>query len=351
MVKQKGQGSKMRKKDWLKMLKQVLVHNFFSNLVATLSLVISSCQPINQDLKSLEQDKPKIVATHSVLCEFITIITQNTVDLTCLVKPGQDPHTYKPTPFQRKAMEQAQIIFYGGYELEPKIIQLIKATETSGRKIPVYEAAVTQPIVAEHNHHQEKHDHDHEEHPEAELAADPHVWHDPQNAIAIIKYLQSAIIQLNPAQASLYAQNTLEFTEQLQLLDLWIAEQIATIPEEKRLLITTHDSFNYYVRAYELQDYKSLQGLSTEDSPTAADVKDLVTEIRQTRVPTIFAEARGNNRVINNVAREAGVTISDRQLRTDGIGKPGTDTDSYLKMMIHNTCAIVEGLEGECQPF
>ena len=90
----------MRKKDLLKMLNQVIVHNFFSSIVAVLSLVISSCQPINQDSKVLEQDKPKIVATHSVLCEFITIIAQNTVDLTCLVKPGQDPHTYKPTPSQ-----------------------------------------------------------------------------------------------------------------------------------------------------------------------------------------------------------------------------------------------------------
>ena len=339
----------MRKKDLLKMLNQVIVHNFFSSIVAVLSLVISSCQPINQDSKVLEQDKPKIVATHSVLCEFITIVAQNTVDLTCLVKPGQDPHTYKPTPSQRKAMEQAQIIFYGGYELEPKVIQLIKATETTVRKIPVYEAVVTQPIVAEHDHYEEEHDH--EKVKEEELAADPHVWHDPKNAIAIIEYLQSAIIELNPSQASLYAQNSLEYIEKLQQLDLWIAEQIATIPQGQRLVITTHDSFNYYVQAYDLQDYKSLQGLSTEDSATAAALKDLVTEIRQTGVPTIFAEATGNNRVINNVAREAGVQISDRQLRTDGIGKPGTDTDSYLKMMIHNTCAIVDGLEGECKPF
>ena len=328
---------------------QITVRNLCSSLIAGLSLVISSCQPINQNAQLSAQERPKIVATHSVLCEFITIIAQNTVDLTCLVPPGQDPHTYKPTPSQRQAMELAQIIFYGGYELEPKIIKLIKATETTVRKIPVYEAVVTQPITTEHTHHEEEHQHSDAE--EEELAADPHVWHDAQNAIAIIKYLQSAMIQLNPSQSSLYTQNSLEYTEKLQQLNLWIAGQIATIPQEQRLLITSHNSLNYYVQAYDLQDYKSLQGLSTEDSPTAADLRDLVTAIRQTGVPTIFAEATGNNRVLNNVAREAEVPISDRQLLTDGIGKPGTDTDSYLKMMINNTCAIVDGLEGECKPF
>ena len=283
------------------MFNQFIVRNLCASIITSVSLVLSSCQGINQESESLEQNKPKIVATHSVLCEFITIIAQETVDLTCLVKPGQDPHTYKPTPAQRQAMEEAQIIFYGGYELEPKIIQLIKATETKSRKIPVYEAVVTQPIFAEHNHDEEKHHHEQEEHnheeehnhdreevKHKEPAADPHVWHDAKNAIAIIEYLQSAMIQVNPTQASFYAQNSLEYTEKLQQLELWITEQIATIPEAQRFIITTHDSFNYYVQAYDLQDYKSLQGLSTEDSPTAADIKDLVTEIRQTGVPTIF---------------------------------------------------------------
>lgn len=136
------------------MLNKITVRNFGRVFVAALSLVISSCQTTSQDLTSLDEEKFKIVATHSVLCEFITIIAENSLDSTCLVEPGQDPHTYKPTPSQRKAMEQAQIIFYGGYELEPKIIQLIQATETNNKKIPVYETVVTQPILAEHSHHE-----------------------------------------------------------------------------------------------------------------------------------------------------------------------------------------------------
>lgn len=335
------------------MLNQVKIHKFCSSLVATISLVISGCQKINQSNTVLEPAKPKIVATHSVLCEFITIIAQNTVNLTCLVEPGQDPHTYKPTPSQRQAMGQAQIIFYGGYELEPKIIQLIQATETSVKKIPVYEIVVTQPIMAEHDHHEEEHEHEHEleEVKEGELAADPHVWHDVQHAIAVVQYLQSELSAVNPTKTSLYTNNSLEYTKKLQELELWITEQIATIPQANRLVITTHDSFNYYVQAYDLEDYQSLKGLSTEDSPTAADIKNLVSEIRQTGIPTIFAEARVNNRVINNVAQEAGVAVSDRHLLTDGIGKPGTDTDSYFKMMSNNTCVIVDGLGGECKPF
>ena len=129
-------------------------------------------------------------------------------------------------------------------------------------------------------------------------------------------------------------------------MDAWIDEQIATIAEGQRVLVTTHDSLNYYVQAYYLKDYKSLQGLNA-DSPTASKVRDLVAEIKQTGVPTIFAESTKNDRVINNVARAAKVKLSPEKLYADGLG----DADNYTQMMSHNTCAIVNGLGGKCQPF
>ena len=162
----------------------------------------------------------------------------------------------------------------------------------------------------------------------------------------MIEYLQSTLSQLNPTQAAVYLENSAKLIEELKQLHVWVQEQIATIPEEP-ILVTTHSGLNYYVRAYELQ-YLTLQGLSPDDTPSASDLRNLVREIRQTQVPSIFAEATEGDRIINTIAREAGVTVSDQELVVDGLTAPGTDTDTYIKMLQHNTCAIVNGLAGNC---
>lgn len=324
--------------------------SILSGAIAVATVILTGCRSTNSSLKVLAQDKPQIVASHSVLCDFIATIAQDTVDLTCLMAGGQDPHTYRPKPSDGKALESAQVIFYGGYNLEPQIITLIEAVESDVAKIAVHEAVVTDPIMAEHHHGEHHHgEHHHEEESTAELEADPHVWHDVYNAIATIEYLQSTLLELNPSQAAIYLENSAQLIEELKQLHVWVQEQIATIPEGQTL-ITTHSALNYYVRAYELQ-YLALQGLSPDDTPSASDLRDLVIEIRQTQVPTIFAEATGSDRIINTVAREAGVKVSSQELVVDGLTAPGTDTDTYTKMLQHNTCAIVDGLGGNCLQF
>jgi manganese/iron transport system substrate-binding protein len=329
----------------------MLTRNLLSRAIATMTIVLTGCQSNNlSSSQVLAQAKPKIVVSHSVLCDFLTTIAQDTVDLTCLIGGGEDPHAYRPTPSQRKALEEARVIFYGGYDYETLVIPLIEAVDENVPKIAVHEAVVTDPIMTEHEPEDEANHENHEADTKQELAADPHIWHDVYNAIAMIEYLQSSLLQLNPSQAAVYLENSAKLIEELTQLHVWIQEQIATIPEAKRILVTTHDSLNYYVQAYELEQYKTLQGLSPDDSPSASDLRNLVQEIRQTQVPTIFAETTANERVITSVAREAGVKISDRKLLVDSLGKAGTDTDTYRKMMIHNTCAIVDGLGGKCQP-
>ena len=333
----------------------MLVRNLLQATIAIVALILTGCQTTTSNSKVLAAAKPRVVASHSVLCHFLGTIAEDTIDLTCLMDGGQDPHTYRPTPSQRKALEKAQLIFYGGYELEPQVISLIEAVDEKTPKIAVYEAVVTDPIMTEHHHSEEatitEHHHQEEATEKAELEPDPHIWHDTYNAVATIEYLQSLLLQLNPDRAVLYLENSAKLTEELRQLHVWIQEQIATIPEGQRILVTTHDSLNYYVKAYELEDYKTLQGLSPDDSPSASDLKELVREIQQTRVPTIFAEATTNNRVIKSISREANVKVSKQELLVDGLGEANTNTDTYTKMMISNTCAIVDGLGGNCQPF
>ena len=283
-------------------------------------------------------EKPKVVASHNVICDLVQTIAQDTIDLTCLIGKNQDPHTYRPTPGERKAIEEALFIFYGGYELEPQIAELIRGLEKP--KIPLYEV-VSEPIMTEEGESKPA-DTD-----KPELKPDPHVWHNIENTVAIVEQIRSIFLQVNPTLAEQYLVNSVALTEQLWQLDAWIKDRLATVPKSQRVLVTTHDSLNYYAQAYYLEDYLTLQGLNAESAPTASQVKDLSAKIKQTRVPTIFAESTASDRVIKNVARAANVKLSPTQLYADGLG----EAENYTEMMSHNTCAIVDGLGGECEPF
>ena len=342
------------------MLNKSQVRNILG-VLATGVLASLASYGINQQNQTVQaQAQPKIVASHNVICDIIRTIAEDTVDLTCLIDGNSDPHSYRPTPSDRKAMESADLILYGGYKLEPLLIQLIEATETTAPKIAIYEQVVKEPILSQHEHEEhEEHseaehsesESEHEEHseaePKAELEPDPHVWHNIENVVAAIELIRPILLQINSAEAPRYLQNSTTYIDTLWQLDAWIDQQIDTIPEGQRILVTTHNSFNYYTQAYYLEDYKFLQGLSSDAVPTASQVRNLAAEIEQIGVPTIFAEARANDRVINNVARTAKVTLSPERLYADGLGAAA----SYIEMMSHNTCAIVNGLEGTCQEF
>lgn len=332
------------------MLANYKFKNIFSLAILGIASSLIGCSYTENNNIAQAQEKPKVLASHNIICDLVDTIAQDTIDLTCLIDPSQDPHTYRPTPSQRQAMEFAQVIFYGGYQLEPQISNLLEATKTSAPKIAVYEQAVTEPIMTQHEHSETETDQD--EHSQTEggkqdLEADPHVWHNLENTVAMVELIKTTLLQLNPSAADIYLKNSTALTDQLWQLDGWIKDQIATIPQGKRILVTTHDSLNYYVQAYGIEDYQTLQGLSLASSPTASQVRELATNIRQTGVPTIFVESTANDRVIRNVADAANVQLSPQKLFVDGLG----EADNFTYMMSHNTCAIVDGLGGQCQPF
>ncbi|MEM9769463.1 MAG: zinc ABC transporter substrate-binding protein, partial [Cyanobacteria bacterium P01_D01_bin.71] len=162
--------------------------------------------------------------------------------------------------------------------------------------------------------------------------------------------IRDNLAAVDPDNADLYTENAEQLTAELAALDTWIPEQIATIPEEQRRLVTTHDAMSYYSQAYGLTVEGTLLGVSTEEEPTAAKVNELATSIRDKEIPIIFAELTANDRVLQTVADEAGVSISEDVLLADGLGAEGTPGESYTGMLVYNTCAIVDGLGGECAP-
>lgn len=296
-------------------------------------------------------DKPKVVATSSILCDVTQEIAQDTVDLKCLIPAGSDPHVYEPKPDDRKAIEQAQLILYNGHDFEPDLIKLIRATQNPAPKVAVNEIAVPKPLKPEeHDHEDEKAGekaeagHDHGE-------ADPHVWHDAQNGVRIVEVVRDSLGKIAPNNAAKYTSNAEKMTAQLKQVDSWIKAQIQTIPTNQRKLITTHDALGYFSNAYGIPVEGALQGISTEEKPTAGRIKDLVTEIKTAGVPTIFAETTINPKLIEAVAKEANVKVSNREIFADGLGEKGSEADTYKEMLIANTQTIVEGLGGKFTPF
>jgi manganese/iron transport system substrate-binding protein len=291
---------------------------------------------------------PKVVATTSVLCDITKQIAGETIDLTCLLKSGVDAHVYAPVPEDRKAIENARLILYSGYDLEPSLIKVIQATSNTAPKIAVAEKAVTKPIIGE------EHGHEHEEgdrEAAGEEVPDPHIWHDAGNGILMAEVIEQNLAKLAPNNRELYTKNAEALKAELTQIDSWIKSQIATIPKSNRKIVTTHDAMGYYAAAYNIPVEGALQGLSTEEKPTATRVKKLVDEVKITKVPTIFAEVVVNPKLIETVAKESNVKLSDRELYSDSLGEPGTQGDTYPKMLVANTETIVKGLGGKSTPF
>jgi manganese/iron transport system substrate-binding protein len=301
---------------------------------------------------------PKVVAANSILCDIVQQIAKDTVNLTCLVKAGMDPHVYEPTPGDRKAIEEAQLFLYNGYNFEPSIEKLIASGAKSATKVAVGEQAVPKPLVGEEHHHEEEGKDAHggeakEEHNHGGEAKepDPHVWHSAQNGIKMAAIVQSSLAKLMPEQAATYKKNADQLTTELTAIDTWAKAQIATIPANARKLVTTHDALGYFAAAYGVPVEGALQGLSTEQKPSASRVKELVEDIKSAKVPTIFAEATDNPNLLQTIAKDAGVKISEQELFADGLGEAGSSGDTYPKALIANTEAIVQGLGGRYTAF
>ena len=355
------------------------------------------------------QTSPKVVASYSVLCDLTEQIAQDTVDVICLIDAGKDPHLYSATPADRRAIEDADLVLYGGYGFEPDIIQMVEATDGDTPEIAVSEVAVTEPLLGAHHdhgseegeedhddhgeedhddhgeedhddHHDEhghddhsghskagheghddhgKEDHDdhgeedhdehgHDDHGEEEGEPDPHVWHDAENGIAMVHVIEEQLSEAFPENAELYETNAESLIDQLTVLDIWIKQQINTVPESQRVLVSTHDALGYYADAYGIRIEAALASFSTEARPSAADLRELIDVVEDSSLPSIFLEATSNPGLIEAVSRETDIGISEEPLYADGLGEVGTPAATYTGMLMTNTCNIVTGLGGSC---
>ncbi|MGB3202781.1 MAG: zinc ABC transporter substrate-binding protein [Nodosilinea sp.] len=322
----------------------------------------------------VQADAPIVVATTSVICDLTQQIAETTVALTCLLEPGTDPHTYQVKPSDRQAIEQANLILYDGYNAAPRLIAMVEDSTTDAERVAVYEEAVPNPLmgaahahdhgaeathdegddhgaemVTEHDHdHTHGSDHAHSATAEAELVPDPHVWHNANHNAAMVTVIAESLAQINPNQASLYAENADRLASQFTEIDAWIQTQVATVPADQRQLVTTHEAFGYFADAYGFEVKGALSGLSTDEKPTPGALTALVDQVKEAQVPAIFAENTTNPQLIEAVAKDAGVTVAEQHLYVEGLGEPGSDAETVQAMLAANTCTVVEALGGRC---
>lgn len=305
-----------------------------------------------------QAEKPRVVVTASVLCDLTEQIAQSTVNVDCILEPGTDPHVYEPTPADRRAMEDAALILFSGFDYEPALIRMVAATNAAIPRVAVFEKAVPKPLMGkghDHDHGADKtgshpHDHGHEQGETEKQVADPHIWHNPLNGIAMAAVIRESLTQISPDHASLYQQNTEAIATQLQAIDAWIKAQVATVPPSARKLVTPHDSFRYFAQAYGFTVKGTIEGLSTEERPSPSHLAALVDLVKNAQVPAIFSEQTTNPQLIQSLARAANVRLAEQPLFVEGPGGPSSAAPTYQDMLITNTCTIVNALGGTCDP-
>lgn len=304
-------------------------------LLAVSALVFTGCSEGERS-----GGKPVVVATTTMVADLARVIGGERVEVVGLMGPGVDPHSYVPRLADTRLLEKADLVLYSGLLLEGKFQATLEAMAKRGGRVVAVSAGVPEGLLLAPQE-------------EFEGAKDPHFWGDPALWLLAVEPVVEALAKLDPAGRAEYEARGKAYQEELKALDAWARGVIAAVPEPKRVLVTSHDAFFYFGRAFGFQ-VRGLQGVSTAAEAGVKDRADLVRYLRELGVRTVFPETTINAKGLAAVAAEAGVELSKNALYSDALGEPGdvvkidgvaSDRGTYLGMMRHNIHSVVEGLK------
>ena len=281
-------------------------------------------------------DRPiQVVATTSMVADLVRAIGGNRTDVAGLMGPGVDPHLYKASAGDVARMAEADIIFYNGLHLEGKMTEVFEQMDRRGvPTVAVAESIPEDRLIAS---------------PTYAGSFDPHVWFDVALWKEAAREAARALAELDPAHAATYRANLDAYLADLDVLDAYVREQLAAVPNGQRVLITSHDAFGYFGAAYDFE-VRGLQGLSTATEAGTGDVQDLADFVAERRIPALFIETSVSPRGIEAVREAVRARGFDVQiggtLYGDALGSPGTPEASYLGTVRANVDTIVRGLTG-----
>ena len=263
-------------------------------------------------------DKVPVVASFSILGNIVKEIGGERVTVSTLVGANADAHVFQPAPQDAKRVAEAKLVVTNGLGFEGWIDRLIKA---SGRKPMVVVASKGISAI------KSKDDHGHD-------GLDPHAWQDVGNVKRYAATIAAALAKIDPEGANDYAQREAAYQSKLDALDAEIKASIAAIPVERRKLITSHDAFGYFAKAYGMTMIAP-QGVSTETEASAKDVAKIIRQIKAEKIPAMFLENVTDPRLIEQISRETDIKIGGK-LYSDALSAPDGLAGSYIAMMENN---------------
>lgn len=275
----------------------------------------------------------KVVASFSIIGDFAKQVGGDRIILTTMVGPGNDAHVYDPKPADAVAMKQAKVVLVNGLNFEGFLQRLVT---TSGTQATVAELTKgVAPLKAEeddhsHDAHAGEHDHDHGE-------FDPHAFQSAANAKIYVQNIVDAFCTADAEGCDAYKANGAAYASKLDALDAEIKATVATIPQERRTIITSHDAFGYFGHAYGLK-FLAPEGISTDAEASAADVAALVRQVREDKASAIFVENITNPKLVQQIASETGLKIGGT-LYSDALSD-GAPAATYIDLMRHNAETI-----------
>ena len=278
--------------------------------------------------------KLQVVATTNLVGDAVRIVGGEHIELTVLVPLGSDPHAYEPAPRDAALVSGADLLFVNGLGLE-SFLQSLLENVSNETKI----GSVSDGIQAVEGEHEQENDEE-----QGEEILDPHVWQDPTNMMVWVENIAAALVQTDPSNAQEYDANAEAYISELKDLDLWIMDEVDALPQQRRVMVTDHEAFDYFARRYGFEIVGVvIPSVSTLASPSARSMVDLQQAIATYQVPAIFISTTTNPDVVSQLAQDLGVGIVP--IFGESLSSADGPAPTYLAMMRYNVNAIVTALK------
>jgi len=308
---------------------------FFAAIAAT---VLGATAPTPS---AAQETKLPVIATFSILGDFVEKVGGDRVALKTLVGPNGDAHVYEPTPADARAVAAAKVVFVNGIGFEGWMARLAKASGTKAAIVTTTTGITPREMAEDHDETPAKGgkaaDHDHG-------GLDPHAWQAVANVAVYVANIRDGLIAADPAGRGVYEANATAYLAEIAALEAEVRAKVAAVPAERRRVITGHDAFGYFAGAYGIE-FLAPQGISTESEVTAKAVAGLIRQIRREKISAVFIENMTDRRLIERVAKETGVRLGG-ELFADALSPKGGPAPTYVDMVRHNVTLITRAMIG-----
>jgi zinc/manganese transport system substrate-binding protein len=272
------------------------------------------------------QEKLPVVASFSILGDFVKNVGGDRVSVALLVGPEGDAHVYQPSPADAKKLAGAKVIFVNGFKLEGWIDRLIKASGTKA-SVVVATKGITPREMEDNDEAKKGQAHEH-------AGVDPHAWQSIANARIYVANIRDALMAADPRGKGIYEKNAAAYLAKLAAVETEVKEGIAKIPAERRRIITSHDAFGYFGAAYGFE-FIAPHGVSTETEASARDVAKIIRQIKAQKIPAVFLENISDPRLMQRIAAETGAKLGGK-IYSDALSAESGSASTYIDMMRHN---------------